>query len=213
MTPKNIPKIVLTGGPCAGKSTILNHIQEFYPGQVETVPEAANMLIGGGFPLPSESLPYSERWQMTLQDPLFTLQQSLEANHHEIAERTNKQLLVCDRGLLDQAAYFRGGVAEYLERYNVSDIGEILDRYGMIIHMASVALLGESAYQQASSAQERVEDTVEQVREVELRTLEAWSLHPNHVVIEPHDDFQAKVRSVLEIVGEQLNAIDQGESK
>lgn len=208
-----IPKIVLTGGPCAGKSTILNHIQESYPGQVETVPEAANMLIGGGFPLPSESLPYSERWQMTLQDPLFTLQQSLEANHHEIAERTNKQLLVCDRGLLDQAAYFRGGVAEYLERYNVSDIGEILDRYGMIIHMASVALLGESAYQQASSAQERVEDTVEQVREVELRTLEAWSLHPNHVVIEPHDDFQAKVRSVLEIVGERLNAIDQGESK
>ena len=69
----NIPKIVLTGGPCAGKSTILNRIQESFPEQVETVPEAANMLIGGGFPLPSDSLPYSEGWRMTLQDPLFSL--------------------------------------------------------------------------------------------------------------------------------------------
>ncbi len=206
----NIPKVVLTGGPCAGKSTILSRIQESFPEQVETVPEAANMLIGGGFPLPSDSLPYSERWQMTLQDPLFTLQQSLEANHSEIATRTNKQLLVCDRGLLDQAAYFRGGVSEFLERYNVSDIREIIGRYSLVIHLASVALLGESAYQQASSAQERVEDTVEQVREAEQKTLEAWSLHPNLVTIEPHDDFQTKVKDVLKIIDEQLRDIDQG---
>lgn len=206
----NIPKVVLTGGPCAGKSTILSRIQESFPEQVETVPEAANMLIGGGFPLPSDSLPYSERWQMTLQDPLFTLQQSLEANHSEIATRTNKQLLVCDRGLLDQVAYFRGGVSEFLERYNVSDIREIIGRYSLVIHLASVALLGESAYQQASSAQERVEDTVEQVREAEQKTLEAWSLHPNLVTIEPHDDFQTKVKDVLKIIDEQLRDIDQG---
>ncbi len=206
----NIPKVVLTGGPCAGKSTILSRIQESFPEQVETVPEAANMLIGGGFPLPSDSLPYSERWQMTLQDPLFTLQQSLEANHSEIATRTNKQLLVCDRGLLDQVAYFRGGVSEFLERYKVSDVGEIIGRYSLVIHLASVALLGESAYQQASSAQERVEDTVEQVREAEQKTLEAWSLHPNLVTIEPNDDFQTKVKDVLKIIDEQLRDIDQG---
>lgn len=213
MTSQNIPKIVLTGGPCAGKSTILNRIQESFPEQVETVPEAANMLIGGGFPLPSESLPYSERWQMTLQDPLFTLQQSLEANHNELALHTNKQLLVCDRGLLDQAAYFKGGVGEFLERYKVGDIGEILDRYSMVIHLASVALLGESAYRQASSAQERVEDNVEQVREVEQKTLEAWSQHPNHRVIEPHGDFQQKTAMVMELLRDQLNAINDGESQ
>lgn len=204
----NIPKVVLTGGPCAGKSTILSHIQESFPEQVETVPEAANMLIGGGFPLPSDSLPYSERWQMTLQDPLFTLQQSLEANHSEIATRTNKQLLVCDRGLLDQVAYFRGGVSEFLERYKVSDVGEIIGRYSLVIHLASVALLGESAYQQASSAQERVEDTVEQVREAEQKTLEAWSLHPNRIIIEPSQNFDKKYEKVTKIVSNQLKQGD-----
>lgn len=210
MSSTEIPKIVLTGGPCAGKSTVLRHIEESFPDSVETVPEAANMLIGGGFPLPSESLPYSERWQMTLQDPLFTLQQSLEANHYEIAEHTNKRILVCDRGILDQAAYFSGGVDEFLDRYKVKDIGEILDRYTMVIHLASVALLGEDTYQEASSTQARVEDSVEQIREVEIRTLEVWSLHPNHQVIEPQGEFQVKVQSVLKIVNEQLNAIDQG---
>lgn len=204
----NIPKVVLTGGPCAGKSTILSRIQESFPEQVETVPEAANMLIGGGFPLPSDSLPYSERWQMTLQDPLFTLQQSLEANHSEIATRTNKQLLVCDRGLLDQVAYFRGGVSEFLERYKVSDVGEIIGRYSLVIHLASVALLGESAYQQASSAQERVEDTVEQVREAEQKTLEAWSLHPNRIIIEPSQNFDKKYEKVTKIVSNQLKQGD-----
>lgn len=204
----NIPKVVLTGGPCAGKSTILSRIQESFPEQVETVPEAANMLIGGGFPLPSDSLPYSERWQMTLQDPLFSLQQSLEANHHEIATRTNKQLLVCDRGLLDQVAYFRGGVSEFLERYKVSDVNEIIGRYSMVIHLASVALLGDNAYQQASSAQERVEDTVEQVREAEQKTLEAWSLHPNRIIIEPSQNFDKKYEKVAKIVSNQLKQGD-----
>lgn len=206
-----IPQIVLTGGPCAGKTRVLNQLSQDFGEEVEMVPEAANMLIGGGFPMPSQTLPYSERWQLSLQDPLYALQHSIEANHQEIARNTDKHLIVCDRGVLDQAAYFKRGVDEFLDRFKIPDISQIHNRYKVVIHLGTVAFLGDKQYRQASSGNQiRVESEIAHVLEAEKATRKAWQSHPNRVIIEPSQDFKDKYEKVAEIVSNQLK---QGDTK
>jgi hypothetical protein len=48
-------KIVITGGPCAGKSSIISMLKEEFD-EVITVPEAATLLLSGGFPMPGKHI-------------------------------------------------------------------------------------------------------------------------------------------------------------
>lgn len=70
-------KIALTGGPCAGKTTILKRLNQDLGQQILTVPETASILLMGGFPhrltltLPAGSVlfrqrcwPYSKTWKL-----------------------------------------------------------------------------------------------------------------------------------------------------
>ena len=43
-------KIVLTGGPCAGKTTLTQVIAKAFPKHIVIVPESASLLFSGGFP-------------------------------------------------------------------------------------------------------------------------------------------------------------------
>ena len=55
-------KIVLTGGPCAGKTTMAQILSRAFHGSVVNVPESASLLFSGGFPRfpPLEGQQYSE---------------------------------------------------------------------------------------------------------------------------------------------------------
>jgi hypothetical protein len=71
-----VHRIVLTGGPCAGKTTALSHISERLQSlgvKVFIVPEAATILIGGGVGL--RDIPSDE--QVSLQGHLIGVQMAL----------------------------------------------------------------------------------------------------------------------------------------
>ena len=100
----NISKIVITGGPCAGKTTGMSRIQNAFTEKGYTVlfiPETATELISGGVaPWTCASNGFYQKCQMKLQ---------LEKEKvFELAARsmnTDKVLIVCDRGALDNKAY------------------------------------------------------------------------------------------------------------
>lgn len=48
--------IVLTGGPCSGKTTVLRAIAEEFRGRIVLVPEVATLLLSGGFPIPGKDI-------------------------------------------------------------------------------------------------------------------------------------------------------------
>src|SRR5437879_4150288 len=98
-------KIVLTGGPCSGKSTVHRALREQFPAQVVLVPEAATLLLGGGFPVPGQHLPWSPEWQAVFQAAVLPLQHHLEDAYLLVAGSRGSKLVVCDRGVLDGAAY------------------------------------------------------------------------------------------------------------
>ena len=99
-----ISKIVITGGPCAGKSTAMSWVQNAFIQMgyvVLFVPETATELITGGV------APWTCGTNAEYQKCQLKLQIEKE-NIFEQAARTmnaEKVLIVCDRGTLDNKAY------------------------------------------------------------------------------------------------------------
>ena len=93
-------RVVLTGGPCGGKTTALARIKarlEEFGFLVVTVPETATMLFSGGVPLPS-----SEASAFAFQKHLLRVQRELEEAFTSLARGTGRPaVVICDRGLMD----------------------------------------------------------------------------------------------------------------
>lgn len=65
-------KIVVTGGPSGGKTTLIEALQKDLKGKVAVVPEAASILYRGGFPR------RSTRWDENMfKERSATLKESL----------------------------------------------------------------------------------------------------------------------------------------
>ena len=99
-----ITRIVVTGGPCAGKTTAMSWIQNAFTQMGYTVlfePETATELISGGVaPWTCGTNVDYQKCQMRLQlvkDQLF-----LQAAR---TMKADKILIVCDRGAMDNKAY------------------------------------------------------------------------------------------------------------
>jgi len=95
-------KIVLTGGPCSGKTTLLEHLRA---AGCATAPEAAIQVIRD---LTAElGLDGQRSWRDTHWVDFQERVARLQIEHEASAERDGAELLVCDRGLLDGLAYCR----------------------------------------------------------------------------------------------------------
>jgi CYTH domain-containing protein/predicted ATPase len=167
-------KIVITGGPCAGKSTVIAMLQQEYGDKLVVVPEAATMLLGSGFPVPGKDLPNSPQWQLSFQSAVSALQIQLEASYALVAERQEAQLMVCDRGLLDGLAYMQEGFDRVLAAHDL-DVERVYARYDQVIHLESVATCLPHLFDKAGNEQRY--ESLEEAQALELRTREAWKGH------------------------------------
>ena len=72
-------KIVFTGGPCAGKTTILDFFARLDPTRYLIIPEAATIVFKGGFH-PTNFYDDGDKiyWQKEFQRAVINLQESLE---------------------------------------------------------------------------------------------------------------------------------------
>ena len=101
---KKIAKIVITGGPCAGKTTAMSWIQNAFTKLgygVLFVDETATQLITGG------AAPWLNTSNRDFQWHLLQLQTAKENAFADIAKtmKNSKILIVCDRAAMDNCAY------------------------------------------------------------------------------------------------------------
>lgn len=109
--------VVITGGPCAGKTEVWRFLGASLP-QAVPVPEAATRLILAG------------RSEVTLGLERFQREVYKEQLALEEAALRKGPFLLCDRGLLDGLAYFPA----LLTCLGLSP-GEMLSRYAMVIQL------------------------------------------------------------------------------
>jgi CYTH domain-containing protein/predicted ATPase len=197
---KEIKRIVLTGGPCAGKTTALVRITEYFSNRgfkVFTIPEVPTLysLSGWSYLTPNHDLYYEgER-------AILETQIGLEDSFSRLAETCTKPvLIVCDRGTLDISAYISPEMWEEITHKAGTDTNQLRNRYDAVLHMVSAADGAEQYYTTANNAvryEQMNEEGLRIARELDKKVIKAWTGHPHLRVINNNDDFNAKLNRVL----------------
>ncbi len=199
MTTPHVFRIVLTGGPCAGKSTALAHLTDRLRSlgyQVFCSPEAATLLLGAGAGVVGISREQMKRFQRGVIQLSLALEDSLLA----FARGTGRPaVLVCDRGLMDGAAYVEPEVWDELLREQGVGVVDLRDqRYDAVIHLVTAAEGAEQFYSNQNNAVRY--ETPEQARDVDQRLRRAWVGHPRLRIIGNSSSFEEKMRRVVAAV-------------
>ena len=190
----SISKFVITGGPCAGKTTALSWIQTILTQMGYTVlfvPETATELIKGGV------APWTCNTNLDYQKCQMKMQLEKEAIF-ELAARhmpDEKILIICDRGALDNKAYMNE--EEFAECLNFvgSNEVELRDNYDAIFHLVTAAK-GATEFYTTANNESRTE-TVEQAIALDDKTIAAWTGHPHFRIIDNTTDFKVKMRRLI----------------
>ncbi|HVV85757.1 MAG TPA: AAA family ATPase [Kofleriaceae bacterium] len=183
-------RVVLTGGPGAGKTAVLELMRRTLCRHVQIVPESASIVFGGGFP--RGSTPPQAR---AAQRAIFYVQRELEV----AAIDADVAIALCDRGTVDGAAYWPGPGELW------ADVGTTLDeqlaRYHAVIHLRTPAIDG--GYDHRNPL--RIESAA-QAAAIDARIAMAWARHPRRAEVAPAPDFLQKARRAIDLVRAQLPA-------
>lgn len=189
-----ISKIVLTGGPCAGKTTAMSWIQNTFTKKGYTVlfvPETATELIGGGV------APWTCGSNFEFQVCQLQLQAHKEEIYMKAANTMNveKVLIVCDRGELDNKAYMTDEeFTQILDHMGWNEV-QLRDGYDAVFHLVTAAKGAVEFYTTANNTART--ETPEQAIALDDKIIHAWTGHPHLRVIDNAGDFETKMRALI----------------
>lgn len=196
---KNITRIVLTGGPAAGKTTLISRILREFKAEdgwkVITIPESATDLISGfGIRPFGNCVSMLDFQYFVVADQLH--KERLALRGAEMVPEENV-LVIYDRAILDDKAYMsEEDFASLLSLFGTSE-AQVLAGYDAVLHLVTCAKGAEFAYNYGNAARY---ETVQVAREKDDLTLRAWSRHPRLRVIDNSVDFDDKInRAIAEI--------------
>ena len=181
-------RVVLTGGPGAGKTAVLELIRLFFCEHVKTLPEAAGIVFGGRFPR-SDSPPLRQAAQRAI----FHIQRELES----VADTENAAVVLCDRGTVDCAAYWTGD-SDLFSSVGTTRATE-LARYDTVIHLRTPN--SPHAYNRDNPL--RLE-SIEEAAAIDARIALQWSEHPRRFLVEPTEDFLQKAAQALALLRDEV---------
>jgi hypothetical protein len=182
--------VVVTGGPGAGKTAVLEMAKKIFCEHVVVMPESASIVFGGGF------------WRIQTPTALTAAQRAI---YHVQSEMENLVLnerrwstALCDRGTLDGLAYWGDGDARFWEMTH----GKIEDeyaKYSMVIHLRS------PSQQQGYNHQNplRIENAA-QAHALDEKIFRLWSQHPKYVMIESTMSFLDKAHLAIQEIKKSL---------
>ena len=178
--------IVLTGGPGAGKTAVLEVARRRLCRHVAVLPESASVVFGGGFPRrPSEPA------RRAAQRAIYHMQRELERMTDEERE---SPVVLCDRGTLDGVAYWPETAESFWRDLGTSREGE-LRRYAVVIHLRTPS--DGQGYNHQNPI--RIEAAEEAAR-IDERILGAWEGHPRRIIVDSADDFMVKRARAYELI-------------
>jgi predicted ATPase len=178
--------IVVTGGPGAGKTALLEVVRRSFCRHVAVLPEAASIVFGGGFPRGTDDIA-----RRAGQRAIFHVQRELERMALETGEATT---ILCDRGTVDGQAYWRGPIDSFWRDLETAREEE-LARYWAVLHLHPPS--DGNGYDHSNPL--RVESAGE-AAVLDVRIAEARQGHPRRFFVEHSPDFQEKVARALDVL-------------
>ncbi len=184
---EHVPRrIVLTGGPGAGKTAVLEVVRKRFCEHVVVLPEAASIVYGGGFPRHA-----SDAGRRAAQVAIYHVQDQLEAL--ALAEG-DPALVLCDRGVLDGLAYWPGEAQSFFAQTG-SSRAAIFARYAAVLHLRTPTVAAGYNHQNPL----RVE-SADEASTIDQRLMDVWEEHPRRVVVDCTADFLDKLQRTVDFL-------------
>lgn len=198
-------RLVLSGGPCGGKSTIFSFLSQVLEERgyfVFMVPESASELILNGI-RPSENLSL-----LDFQNFVLDKQLAKEKIYEEIPKYYPKDKIIIfyDRGIMDGCAYVDKNDFEKMLAKRGLTFADAYTHYDAVLHLVTAADGAEKYYQWNNPDVEDVgnnaarSESPEEARVKDKKTLDAWIGHPHLRVFDNSTNFDGKIKRVVEEV-------------
>jgi predicted ATPase len=185
-----VVRVVLTGGPCGGKSSALKGLKEAateHGFDVWSVPEVATTVMNAGFM-------WNVSQKIQFQTIVAQLQLQLERHLLQLAgEKINRPtIMIFDRGILDGKSFVNDDEWEQILKKNNYTHAKSLGRYDCVVHLVTAANGAPSFYKSNPDGQEIADDnghtvtrreTPEEAIEQDEKLQQCWSDHPKHFII------------------------------
>ena len=198
-------KIILSGGPSAGKSSALAILQQLLEARsykIFTVFESSSALILNGI-RPSENISLDD-----FQEFIIDMQLANEKLFERVAKYydPNKIIIFYDRGIMDGAAYCDKEAFSKLLKKKKLAVSDVMSRYDAVFHLVTAADGAEEFYQWNDPSKDDVGNNAarmespEEARVKDKQTLNAWIGHPHLRVFDNSTDFKGKVDRIIKEV-------------
>lgn len=195
-------KIVLTGGPCGGKSTAIVKVREYYQDRgirVITVPELATLIGTNGFDI--GKLVNTDI--LAFEQILLETQIVIEDKFIKLASIDDTEsIIIFDRGALDIKAYINKDIWDAI--INISDYSEVElrdKRYDAVIHLTTAANGAEDFY--TLSNNEVRSESPQQAIQIDEKIISVWTGQPHFRIIDNSTSFEGKMEKVIK----EINSI------
>ena len=191
-----IKTIVITGGPCAGKTSAMEWIrrdiaQKGY--RVLVIPETATEFISGGV------CPWTCGTNYDYQTVQMHLQREKERCFRQAAETMESQaqkiLIVCDRGMYDNMIYMTKKEFYSILDHMQTTEEEVLGNYDAVFHLVTAAI-GTDAFATDLNNTARYEGQEQSIL-MDRKFIQSWAPHPNHFKVDSNQDFDSKMKSLI----------------
>lgn len=202
-------RIVLTGGPGSGKTTVLNSIVNMYTSlgvKVVVVSETATEIINSGIkPFGDDKIE-----MLDFQKLVLSLQLSKEKIYDEAIRMYQKVhpnediLIIYDRGSIDNKAYITDEEFDaVMQSVCDADYSTILNKYDLIID-----LVGSKKFYTLENNKARSE-SADVALTLGEKTLKSWVGHPKVKIVGPKENMNDKVSEVVSYINELLSKKNQ----
>lgn len=197
--------IVLTGGPCSGKSSSLAYLSEKLSDHgfmVFVIPETATLITSNGIDRRKMDRP----GQVAMyEEAILDMQLSFEETYARAVSRIfpeRKKVILLDRGIMDIKAFIsKDDFKEMIKRKGLKELA-LRDRYKAVIHLVTAADGARDFYNGENNAA-RLE-TPEEAILIDRKIRESWLGHPRFRIIDNSTDFEDKIRRTFGAISQIL---------
>lgn len=196
-------KIVVTGGPQAGKSTMLDLAYEAAKKENKNLfvlHETATHIISGGIEF--------HKNHYTFQRAILNLQLANESQFEKAicgmigADEAENAILLLDRGAVDGKAYLKESEWKNLCRETGIDEKDLFLRYDAVICLESLTKIDEKGFSNAGNTIRY--ETADEAKRLDDNTYKVWLPHKNLRVVKANTDFEKKKKEFFDVLEELI---------